>query len=174
MAGVPARIIVTDDLRRSRLTVFFRLLLAIPHLVWLALWTVAAFLAAIGNWFATLAVGRSPSPLYRFLAAYVRYSTHVNAFLLLAANPFPGFTGAAGSYPIDVEIAPPAPQHRLKTLFRLVLAVPAFLLAGALRGGGIGFQRGGGARYATGVAGSNVSFGLLLGAVAFLTWFAAL
>ena len=101
MAGVPARIIVTDDLRRSRLTVFFRLLLAIPHLVWLALWTVAAFLAAIGNWFATLATGRSPELLYRFLAAYIRYSTHVSAFVFLAANPFPGFTGAAGSYPID-------------------------------------------------------------------------
>src|SRR5437588_827163 len=132
MAGVPARIIVTDDLRRSRLTVFFRLLLAIPHLVWLALWTVGACLAAIGNWFATLATGRSPELLYRFLAAYVRYSTHVSAFLFLAANPFPGFTGAAGSYPIDVEIAPRAPQHRLKTLFRLVLAVPALLLVGVL------------------------------------------
>ena len=30
---------LNDDGRRSRLTVFFRLLLALPHFVWLALWT---------------------------------------------------------------------------------------------------------------------------------------
>ena len=49
-----------DDLRRSRLTTFFRLPLCFPHLVWLALWGVVAFLAAVLNWFATLAMGRSP------------------------------------------------------------------------------------------------------------------
>ncbi len=34
----PVGLRVEDDLRRSRLTVFFRLLLTIPHFVWLALW----------------------------------------------------------------------------------------------------------------------------------------
>ena len=32
----PIHLVVTDDLQRSRLTVFFRLLLVIPHFVWLA------------------------------------------------------------------------------------------------------------------------------------------
>ena len=36
------RLVLEDDLRRSRLTVLFRLLLAIPHFVWFVLWTVAA------------------------------------------------------------------------------------------------------------------------------------
>lgn len=35
------RLTVTDDLRRSRLTVFFRLLLAIPHFIWWTLWAAA-------------------------------------------------------------------------------------------------------------------------------------
>ena len=34
-----------NDLRRSRVTVFFRLPLAIPHLVWLLLWSVLALLS---------------------------------------------------------------------------------------------------------------------------------
>ncbi len=38
-ASHPVRLVVTDDLRRSRLTVFFRWLLAIPHLLWLGLWS---------------------------------------------------------------------------------------------------------------------------------------
>ena len=56
----PIRVPVDDDLRRSRLTVFFRLLLATPHFVWLLLWTVLAFFVWIANWFATLIGGRSP------------------------------------------------------------------------------------------------------------------
>lgn len=75
MSEPPVTLQLTDDLDRDRLTVFFRLLLAIPHLIWIALWGIVAVLAAIANWFATLALGRAPEPLHRFLAAYVRYAT---------------------------------------------------------------------------------------------------
>ncbi len=130
----PVRILIEDDLARSRLTVFFRLPLAVPHLVWLTLWGIAAWLAAIASWFATLARGRSPAALHRFLAAYVRYQTHVYAFLFLAANPFPGFTGRAGSYPVDLEVDGPERQNRWITGFRLVLALPAWIVSGGLGG----------------------------------------
>jgi hypothetical protein len=43
----PVRLVVEDDLRRNRVTVFFRILLAIPHLIWILLWTIAVVLAAI-------------------------------------------------------------------------------------------------------------------------------
>jgi Domain of unknown function (DUF4389) len=126
------RLVNTDDLRRSRLTVLFRLPLAVPHILWLALWTIAAILAAIANWFATLAVGRSPRPLARFLAAYVRYHTHVYAFLLVVGNLFPGFVGKEGSYPVEPRIRPFEPQSRWITLFRIILVIPAFLVSAAL------------------------------------------
>jgi uncharacterized protein DUF4389 len=121
-----------DDLRRSRLTVFFRGLLYLVHLFWLVLWGIAAVLALIVSWFATLAMGRTPRALHRFLAAYIRYVVHVSAYATIVANPFPGFVGAPGTYPIEVEIDGPEPQHRLKTLFRLILAIPAFLISGTL------------------------------------------
>jgi len=133
----PIRIVVTDGLERPRLTVLFRLLLAIPHLVWLALWSVVAFLAVIAAWFAALVMGRIPLALHRFLAAYVRYATHVIAFLYVVGRRFPGFTGRAGSYGIDVEIDPPARQNRWKILFRFFLAFPALILGSAL--GGVAF-----------------------------------
>ncbi len=129
-----ARVVNTDDLRRSRLSVFFRLLLAIPHLVWLMLWTVAALIAGIANWFVTLVMGRPAGPLARFLAAFIRYSAHVSAFLFVVANPFPGFVGAQGSYPVDVRVPPPGRQSRWITLFRIFLAVPALLLNSAISG----------------------------------------
>jgi hypothetical protein len=144
----PVRLESSDDLRRSRLTVFFRLLLAIPHLVWLTLWGIAALFAAVGNWFATVVRGTSPEPLHRFLTAYVRYSLHVGAYLYLIGNPFPGFTGREGSYPIDLRVAGAERQNRWTVGFRLILAVPALLLASA--------------------------FSTLAFVVAFLGWFAAL
>ena len=124
----PVRLELADDGRRSRMTVFFRLLLAIPHFVWAYLWSIAACLAAILNWFVALVRGRSAEPLHRFITAYIRYYAHLTAFVFLVANPFPGFTGARG-YPVDITIAPPEHQNRLVTLFRLLLSIPAFLIS---------------------------------------------
>jgi hypothetical protein len=121
-----------DDGTRSRLTVFFRLLLAFPHFFWLTLWGVAVLLVAIVNWIVTLIRGRSPNVLHRFLAAYIRYQTHVLAFVTLVANPFPGFTGAPGSYPVNAVIADVERQHRATVAFRWILAFPAFLVSSAL------------------------------------------
>ena len=164
----PVRLVVSDDLQRSRLTVLFRLLLAIPHLIWVLLWTIAAVAAAIVNWFATLLAGRSPAGLHRFLAAYLRYWTHLGAYLGLAANPYPGFTGG-DAYPIDLEIDGPAVQRRLVTLFRIVLAVPALLFAGAFAAGEGSFRSG---QRAGSVAWS--ASGGIAWTVAILAWFAIL
>jgi hypothetical protein len=144
----PIHIVLEDDLRRSRLTVFFRILLVLPHFVWLYIWGIAATIAALVNWIATLVRGTSPGALHRFLAAYLRYQTHVYAYLYLIGNPFPGFAGKEGSYPIDLRIAPPERQNRWTVLFRIVLVVPALFVA--------------------------YVYGLLLSVTAVLGWFAAL
>jgi hypothetical protein len=128
----PVRIVVNDDLQRTRLTVFFRLILAIPHFLWVTLWGVIAILAAIVNWFATLFTRRSPDGLHTFLATFLRYATHVRAYALLVADPFPGFSGAQGSYPIDLEVDPPQPQSRLTVFFRIILAIPALFVTNIL------------------------------------------
>jgi hypothetical protein len=144
----PVELTVDDDLRRSRLTTFFRLLLAFPHIVWLLLWGLATYVVAFLNWFATLFTGRSPDAFHRFIGAYVRYSVHVTSFAYLVGNPFPGFLGKPGTYPIDVTIAPRERQNRWKTGFRLVLVLPALLIGSA--------------------------YGGLLGALTILMWFVAL
>lgn len=146
-ASHPIALVVTDDLRRSRLTVFFRILLAIPHLVAVALWGFVAEIALFVAWVVAIVAGRVPEALHSFLASYVRYATRVNAYLLLLANPWPPFSNGQ-PYPVDVTIAPAAPQGRLTVLFRLLLAIPAFILSYVFR--------------------------LVNSAVAFLSWFYAL
>lgn len=170
----PVRLAVDDDLRRSRLTVFLRLVLAIPHFLWYFLWSIGALLASILNWFATLITGRPPSSLHRFLCAYIRYSVHLGAYLYLTANPYPGFLGEEASYPVDVHLpSEPQAQSRWKTLFRIVLALPALAL-GALLGGGIGFWYTGGGRRGSARNSSFASGGFLALVCAFLGWFASL
>ena len=93
---------------------FFRILLVIPHLIWLALWGIAVWFAVLAAWVVGIFAGRVPDGLHGFIASYLRYLTHVYAYYAIAADPFPAFSGAAG-YPVDVEIAPPhepEPAHR--------------------------------------------------------------
>jgi hypothetical protein len=129
----PIGLVVEDDLRRNRLTVFFRLLLAIPQAIWLGLWSIAAWVAVIIAWFAALVTGSVPAGLHMFLARYLRAATHFYSYVLLLADPWPPFGGAEGTYPVDLRVDPPAPQTRLTVLFRLVLAIPAFLLSYVFR-----------------------------------------
>lgn len=123
----PIGLVVTDDLGRSRLTVFFRLLLVIPHAIWLGIWGLAVFVVVLVAWVIGVVAGRVPAGIHGFLASYTRYATHVHAYLSLAADPFPRFDGRPG-YPIDVEIAPAVEQSRLSILFRLLLVIPAMIV----------------------------------------------
>lgn len=174
----PIRLVVRrDDLARNRLTVFLRLLLAIPHFVWLLLWGIAAAIVTFVLWLAILINGRAPTGLHDFVAGYLRYATHVGAYLYLAANPYPGFRGRPG-YDIDLEIDPPARQSRWSALFRLLLAIPALVLAASL-GGGIATGSPGGSWTTTSgeeyAASSGAATALgVAAACAFLLWFVAL
>jgi hypothetical protein len=127
----PITLVVTDDLKRSRVTVFFRLLLAIPHFIWLYLWGIAAFIVWIIAWFAALFTKRVPAGMHNFLAGYLRYQVHVFAYVTIAANPYPPFSGSDG-YPVTVEIAPPEDQGRLGVFFRFLLVLPAAIASYAL------------------------------------------
>src|SRR4051794_12657784 len=109
----PVRLVVEDDYRRSRLTVFFRLLLAIPHFIWFFLWTVWVVITGFVNWLISIFTGRPPSWFHGVMCGYVRYQAHLAAYLSLVADPYPGFMGEAGTYPVDVQLPEePVTQRR--------------------------------------------------------------
>jgi hypothetical protein len=159
----PVTLRLSDDLRRTRVTVFFRLLLAIPLVIWLALWAVAAILLTIPNWLVTLATGTPWRPAHAFARRWVRFATHAFAYAMLLADPYPGFLGDR-AYPVDVELPEPAPQRRWTVALRPLLALPALLLALMLTEGLLDPR----------TSDSLVQFGGLLSGVALLGWFAAL
>jgi Domain of unknown function (DUF4389) len=124
----PVRLVDHDDLRRSRLTVLARWVLVFPHLIWLSLYSLVAIVVAIANWVVTLVRGRSPERIHRWLVRYLRYTVYVYSYTYLLANPYPPFHGEEGSYPIDLRVEGPDRQRRLVTAFRIVLAIPAWVL----------------------------------------------
>ncbi len=127
----PISLTVSDDLQRTRLTVAFRAILAIPHLIWVVLWGIVVYLAVIVSWFATLFAGQTPEGLHNFIAQYLRYTTQLYGYLLFLADPYPGFFGDR-AYPVNLIVAPPAPQNRWKTAFRLILVIPAGIVGWVL------------------------------------------
>jgi len=132
MLQLPAQLSADEDLGRSRLTVFFRLLLALPHLVWWYLWGTVASIIYLVVVIVAVINGALPGWAHSFYAAFSRYQLHLGAYLSLAANPYPGFIGEPGSYPVDAQCEPPAmrgrrPDHPFRDGDRPVLrpAAPA-------------------------------------------------
>ena len=135
---------------RNRLTTFFRLILAIPHIILVGgvglglavsendsstgssigegglLGAVAAFLAVV-SWFTIVFAGKHIVGIRQFCAFYLRWRTRAGAYLMLLEDPYPPFGDAP--YPTSVEIVDPIePRDRLTVAFRLILAIPHFIV----------------------------------------------
>jgi Domain of unknown function (DUF4389) len=121
--------------QRSRLTTFFRLVLAIPLAVLLYIYGIAATVAVVIAWFAIVITGRYPQGLYDFVAGFTRFLARVVAYTALLADPYPPFNGSEQSpYPVRMSFAGPLPQYsRLKTFFRAILAIPVAVLRYAMQ-----------------------------------------
>jgi hypothetical protein len=111
---------------RSRLTTFFRLLLAIPHLIVIALWGILISIVVVVAWIVIVVTGRYPAGLWAFTATFLVYYARVYSYTSLLTDPYPPF-GAGGDYPVRLEIERPDRHSRLTTLFRLILVIPAYV-----------------------------------------------
>jgi hypothetical protein len=115
---------------RNRLTTFFRYFVAIPWLIVAAIYGIVAEIATVIAWFAIVFTGRYPEGLYNFNAGYLRMVTRMNSFQYLLTDEWPPFGGdEAPDYPVRIGVAPPLDQYsRMKTLFRIILAIPVYFL----------------------------------------------
>jgi hypothetical protein len=120
---------------RSRLTTFFRLILAIPHIVVVTLYALLAYVVAFVAWFALVLTGRYPRGMYDFVAGFLRYQTRAYGYGYLLTDAYPPFTGAPEvDYPVRLNVGAPKERYsRLKALFRVVLAIPVYLILYAMQ-----------------------------------------
>ena len=92
-APYPAALTVADPAgERNRLTVAFRIILAIPHLIVLVFLMLAWWATAFVGWLLILIDGRYPQPLYTFGAGALQWLIRVEAYLLLMTDEYPPFS----------------------------------------------------------------------------------
>ena len=116
--------------QRNRLTTFFRLILTIPVAIVLYVFGIVASIAIVIAWFAIVITGRYPQGLYNFVADFNRFVARVTAYAVLLTDPYPPFSGSDDrSYPVRMQFDGPLDAYsRLKTFFRLLLAIPIVVL----------------------------------------------
>jgi hypothetical protein len=117
--------------KQNRLTVLVRIVLAIPHFIVLWVLGIATEVVVVISWFAALFTGRVPAGLADFMSGYLRWSTRVYAYLLLLTDEYPPFELGDSDYPVHVAVRP-GRLNRLAVLFRIILAIPAWLISIAL------------------------------------------
>ena len=135
---------------RNRLTVAFRPILAIPHLLlvgspaaialsiaWNAqgaprldwgattgvLGAVAAVCALIG-WFAIVFGAKYPDGLRSLALFYLRWRVRSAAYLMLLRDEYPPFGDAAYPFALRISSTADGPRNRWTVAFRLLLIVP--------------------------------------------------
>jgi hypothetical protein len=92
-APYPASIQIVDPpRRRNRISVALRLILAIPHLIVLALVLLAWGFTTIAAWFIILFTGSYPQGLYEFGVGALRWRLRVETYLLLMVDDYPPFS----------------------------------------------------------------------------------
>jgi hypothetical protein len=76
---------------RSRVTIFFRGLLLIPHLIVFVFLGIAFYVVTIIGWFAVIILGRGPSGLESFVVGFLRWMARFNAYANLLTDTYPPF-----------------------------------------------------------------------------------
>jgi hypothetical protein len=77
---------------RNRLTVAFRIFMAVPHLFVLSFLGVAWSFTTALAWVIILFTGRYPEALYGFALGVLSWTTRVEAYILLLRDEYPPFT----------------------------------------------------------------------------------
>ena len=139
---------------RNRLTCFFRLILAIPHLILVGGPGYSAFsfsfgfgqakggwfgggsagvlglvagVMAIVSWFAIVFTGRHPRGLWDFAQLYMRWRTKAIAYTALLRDEYPPF--GDGDYPVTYDVSyPEQARDRWSVGLRIIYVIPHVLI----------------------------------------------
>ncbi len=114
--------------RLSRLLIFVKWLLAVPHYVWLLVVGLVLYAVTFAAWWAILFTGRYPPGLFAVAVRFLRYTAAVNAYLLLMRDEYPPFSGEAGRYPLRLDVPYPGRLSRGLIFIKWLLIIPNWLV----------------------------------------------
>lgn len=127
----PSRPLLAFDVqypeRLSRLLIFVKWLLILPHLFILMLLAFVLYATTLIAWFAILFTGRYPRGLWEFGMFVQRWGANVNAYAMFQRDEYPPFSGS-DPYPVLFEMAYPERLSRWKIFLKWLLILPAVLV----------------------------------------------
>lgn len=130
MSNYPVDVDVDPPAPQSRVSVFFRILMVIPHLIVLAFLGIASAVVGFIAWLAILVTGKYPEGLLNFALGVFHWSTRVNGYMYLLTGTYPAFAmGTDDSYPVRVRIAPQLEgRNRVTVFFRIFMLIPHLIV----------------------------------------------
>jgi hypothetical protein len=84
--------ITLAEFPRDKVSVGLRIFYVIPHAFILIFLGIAWFFTSVVAWFAILINGEYPEGLYKFGLGVFRWSTRVEAYMLLLVDQYPPFS----------------------------------------------------------------------------------
>src|SRR4029079_5550099 len=120
---------VTYEEQRNRLTVAFRFILAIPHLIVSQVWGYLAQIVGVIQWFIIVFTGKRNEGLWNLQQSWLGYYSRVVGYMSLLYDPYPAFGTDPGNAPVRTEISYEESANRLTTGLRFLWIIPAAIVA---------------------------------------------
>ncbi len=118
---------------RNRLTVAFRIILAIPHLIVSQVWGYLAQILAVIQWFVILFTGKRNEGMWNLQQGWLSYYARVMGYTELLYDQYPAFGTDPGTVPVRSAISYEESANRLTSALRLIWIIPAAII-GAIMG----------------------------------------
>jgi hypothetical protein len=126
----PIQLDIENPPRLSRLLIFVKWFLAIPHYLALIVLGIGAWFVAIITFFAVIFTRRYPESLFNYMVGVMRWGTRVAAYVHLQTDHYPPFSLEDDpSYPVRVQASYPPEIARWRPLVNWLLVIPAAIVA---------------------------------------------
>lgn len=110
----------------SRLLIFIKWLLAIPHLIVLSVLWLVVMVVTFVAWFAILITGKYPRGMWEFVMKTLRWNARVSAYLLLQRDEYPPFGDS--DYPLLFQMDYPERLSRGLIFIKWLLVIPHLII----------------------------------------------
>ena len=126
--GTPIQFDVEYPEELSRLLIFVKWLLVIPHLLILSVLVFVQYVITIFAFFTILFTKKYPEGLFTISVGVMRWTQNANAYMLLMRDEYPPFSWEPDEYPVTLEIDYPEELSRWAPLYKWLLAIPNLIV----------------------------------------------
>jgi hypothetical protein len=124
----PLRFDVEYPQKLSRLLIFVKWLLAIPHLIVVYLLGYVLSLLTFIAFFAILFTKQYPEALFNFVVGIQRWTFNTYAYVGLLRDEYPPFSFDSGQYPVNLDVERAPELSRWLIFIKWLLVIPNLIV----------------------------------------------